>query len=94
MEIKNKWETLKAKGRIIFQLVTDNHNSNFCFGVCMHVCIFIYTSVVALNTADSEEIENIPGLNQRKLVISVLFLVLSLVITNTLLLWYLVRIEA
>lgn len=94
MEIKNKWETLKGKGKIIFQLVTDNHNSNFSLWVCMYVCILIYFSAVAQNTADSEEIENIPGLNQCKMVISVLFLVLSLVISNTLPLWYLLSTEA
>lgn len=60
----------------------------------MHVYILIYISAVAQNTADSEEIENIPGLNQCKMVISVLFLVLSLVISNTLPPWYVLSIEA
>lgn len=63
MELKNTWEILKAKGRIIYQLVMDNHNSNSCFGVRMHVCVFIYTSAVPLNTSDSVAIENMPELN-------------------------------
>lgn len=63
MGIKNKWEMLKGKGRITYQLIMDNHNSNSCFGVRMYVCIFIYTSSVALNTSDSVAIENMPELN-------------------------------
>lgn len=61
--------------------------------MCFHVCIFIYIYAVAQNTVDSEEPENIPGLKQGKMVISVLYLVLSL-ISNTLAVWYLLSIEA
>lgn len=63
MEIKYKWEILKAEGRIVYQLIMDNHNSNSCSRVHMHVCIFIYTSAVALNTSGSVAIENTPELN-------------------------------
>jgi len=63
MEIKNKWEILKAKGRHIYQLITDNHNSNSWFGVHVHVCTFIYISAVVLNTSDSVATENMSELN-------------------------------